>query len=220
MSNDWAGPVAVYMLGGLRTTLLLCAITVVGSTLLGIVLGTLSVIRWRPLELLLRAHVEFWRGLPTIVSLFFIFFALPTIHVYVNAFAAAAVGLILWASANIAEIVHGAIASIARDQFTAGSALGLNWLSVMRLIILPQALRRMIPPLVGMLVNLIQTTTLAAVIGVLDVLEAGKQSVERLTLQTGNPHAIEVYAAILVVFFAICFPLSQYASFLEKRLVV
>lgn len=208
------------MLGGLRTTIVLCVITVVASTLAGIVLGTLSVIRWRPLELALRAHVEFWRGLPTIVSLFFIFFALPTVHVYVNAFVAAAIGLTLWASANISEIVRGAISSIARDQFSAGAALGLNWLSVMRLIILPQALRRMIPPLVGMLVNLIQTTTLAAVIGVLDVLEAGKQSVERLTLQTGNPHAIEIYAAILVVFFAICFPLSQYASFLEKRLVV
>jgi polar amino acid transport system permease protein len=220
VNGDWAGPVALYMLGGLRTTIALCLITVVASTLAGIVLGTLSVIRWRPLELVLRAHVEFWRGLPTIVSLFFIFFALPTIHVYVNAFVAAAIGLTLWASANISEIVRGAISSIARDQFTAGAALGLSWLSVMRLIILPQALRRMIPPLVGMLVNLIQTTTLAAVIGVLDVLEAGKQSVERLTLQTGNPHAIEVYAAILVVFFAICFPISQYASFLEKRLVV
>ena len=208
------------MLGGLRTTLALCAITVVGSTLAGIVLGTMSAIRWRPFEIVLRAHIEFWRGLPTVVSLFFIFFALPTIHVYVNAFVAAAIGLILWASANIAEIVRGAIASISRDQFTAGAALGLNWVSVMRLIILPQAMRRMIPPLVGMLVNLIQTTTLAAVIGVLDVLEAGKQSVERLTLQTGNPHAIEVYAAILVVFFAICFPISQFANSLEKRLVV
>ncbi|HTX03451.1 MAG TPA: amino acid ABC transporter permease [Candidatus Acidoferrales bacterium] len=220
MNADWVGPVAVYMLGGLKTTIALCAITVVASTLVGIVLGTLSVIRWLPLELALRAYIEFWRGLPTIVSLFFIFFALPTVHVYVNAFAAAAVGLTLWASANIAEIVRGAIGSIPRDQFTAGAALGLGWLSVMQLIILPQALRRMIPPLVGMLVNLIQTTTLAAVIGVLDVLEAGKQSVERLTLQTGNPHALEVYAAILVIFFAMCFPLSQYANSLEKRLVV
>ena len=220
MSGSWIAPVAAYMAVGLKATLLLCGITVVASTAIGILLGALSVVRWTPFRLALRAHIEFWRGLPTIVSLFFIFFALPTVHLYFSAFVAAAIGLTLWASANVAEIVRGAIASIPRDQFTAGTALGLGAVQVMALVILPQALRRMLPPLVGMLVNLIQTTTLAAVIGVLDVLEAGKRSVERLTLQTGNPHAVEVYAAILIVFFLLCFPLSQYATSLEKRLVV
>lgn len=220
MSGSWILPVAAYMAEGLRVTLLLCCITVVASTLIGVVLGALSVVRWAPFALALRAHIEFWRGLPTIVSLFFIFFALPTLHLYFSAFAAAAIGLTLWASANVAEIVRGAIGSIPRDQFSAGAALGLSAIQVMTFIILPQALRRMLPPLVGMLVNLIQTTTLAAVIGVLDVLEAGKRSVERLTLQTGNPHAAEIYAAVLILFFLMCFPLSQYASTLEKRLVV
>ena len=217
---SWAGPVAGYMWLGLQTTIALCAITVVASIAIGVALGTLSTIRVLPLQAAIRGYVELWRGLPTVVSLFFIFFALPTLHLYFNAFTAAAVALTLWASANVAEIVRGAIGSIPRDQFTAGSALGLGWLDVMRLIVLPQAFRRMLPPLVGMMANLIQTTTLAAVIGVLDILEAGKRSVERLTLQTGNTHAAEIYAAILVVFFLLCFPISQYAATLEKRLVV
>lgn len=218
--SGWAGPVAHYMGVGLVTTVELCAITVVASVAIGILFGTLSTIRFVPLQAAIRAYVELWRGLPTIVSLFFIFFALPTLHLYLSAFAAAAIGLTLWASANVAEIVRGAIASIPRDQFIAGAALGLGWPKVMTLIVLPQAFRRMLPPLVGMVVNLIQTTTLAAVIGVLDVLEAGKRSVERLTLQTGNPHSPEIYAAVLIVFFLLCFPLSQYAAALEKRLVI
>lgn len=205
---------------GLAATIELCAITIVASVAIGVLLGALSTMRFLPLQAAIRAYVEVWRGLPTIVSLFFIFFALPTLHLYLSAFAAAAIGLTLWASANVAEIVRGAIGSIPKDQFIAAEALGLGWVKIMTLIVLPQALRRMLPPLVGMMVNLIQTTTLAAVIGVLDVLEAGKRSVERLTLETGNPHAAEVYAAVLVVFFLLCFPLSQYAGALEKRLVV
>jgi polar amino acid transport system permease protein len=85
-------------------------------------------------------------------------------------------------------------------------------------VILPQALRRLLPPFVSLLVNIIQNTTIAQVIGAAELLEAGERSVERLTFTTLEPHALEIYGAVAVVFFLISFPLTRLAAFLEKRL--
>ena len=86
-------------------------------------------------------------------------------------------------------------------------------------MILPQALRRLLPPLVSLQVNVIQNTTIAAVIGVAEVLEAGNRSVERLTFSTAESHAFEIFAGVMVVFFVISFPLTRLSAYLERRLV-
>jgi polar amino acid transport system permease protein len=96
-----------------------------------------------------RAYVEVWRGLPIIITLFFIFFVLPLIGLEVDTFVAAAVGLTLWGSANVAEVVRGAVQSVPRGQSEAAAALGFPWPRRMRFVILPQATRRALPPLVG-----------------------------------------------------------------------
>ena len=90
-------------------------------------------------------------------------------------------------------------------------------------MILPQALRRLLPPLVSLLVNIIQNTTLAQVIGGLELLEAGERPIERLTavppIGLGEIHAFEIYAAVAVLFFIISFPLTRLAAYLERRLI-
>ncbi len=218
---DWVTPVAEYIFReGLRETLRLAAIAVVASTALGILLGTLLTIRSRPLRAVIRVYIEVWRGLPIIVTIFLLYFALPgLIDIRLDAFAAGAIGLTLWGSAQVAEATRGAVESIPKDQHEAAAALGFGWLGRHRYVILPQALRRLLPPLVGLQVNVIQNTTIAAVIGVAEVLEAGNRSVERLTFSTAESHAFEIFAFVMVIFFVISFPLTRLSAYLERRLV-
>ncbi len=217
---DWVQPVAQYMLEtGLRETAKLAVVSVLGSAIVGVLLGTLLTVRWLPLRAVIRLYIEVWRGLPLIVTIFVIFFALPSVGVRFSPFAAATIGLALWGSAQIAEATRGAVQSIPREQHEAASALGFGWIGRHRFVVLPQALRRLLPPLVSLLVNVVQNTTLAAVIGVAEVLETGNRSVERLTLATGDPHAFEIFGGVMVLFFVISFPLTRLSAYLERRLV-
>jgi polar amino acid transport system permease protein len=224
---DWSGPVADYMVHeGLAATLRIAAYAVVGSTLIGILLGTLLTIRFRPLQALLRLYVEVWRGLPILVTIFIVYFALPTtplIHHRFGAITGASIGLILWGSAQVAEATRGAVQSIPREQHEAAAALGFGWVGRHVFVILPQAFRRLLPPVVSLLVGIIQNTTLASVIGATELLDTGKQQVERITSPPpagiGEIHAIEIYGAVMVVFFLICFPLTRLAAYLERKLV-
>jgi polar amino acid transport system permease protein len=222
---DWVEPVARYMLEeGLVGTLRIAAISLAGALVVGILLGTLMTLEFRPLRALIRLYVEVWRGLPILVTVFIIFFALPSLSstLEFEALTAAAIGLTLWGSAQVAEATRGAVASIPREQHEAAAALGFGWVARHVYVILPQALRRLLPPVVGLLVNIIQNTTIAQVIGANELLESGERSVERLTapppIGPGEVHAFEIYGAVMVVFFAISFPLTRLSAYLEKRL--
>jgi polar amino acid transport system permease protein len=232
---DWAEPTARYMLEtGIVFTLKIAAIALVGSTIIGIVLGTLITIQFRPLRWLIRLYIEVWRGLPILITIFVIFFALPALGIRVEllgvrfdgqfaAWVAATIGLILWGSAQVAEATRGAVQSIPREQHEAAAALGFGWAGRHAYVILPQAFRRLLPPLVGLLVNIIQNTTIAQVIGAPELLESSERQVERLAapppIGDGQIHSFEIYAAVMVVFFCISFPLTRLAAYLERRLV-
>ncbi len=217
---DWVGPVAEYVLEvGLKETLKLAVVSVLASTVIGIALGTLLTIRWLPVRAPIRLYIEVWRGLPIVVTILFIYFSLPTFELRFSAYTAAAIGLSLWGSAQVAEATRGAVQSIPREQHEAAAALGFGWVGRHVFVILPQALRRLLPPLVGLLVNVIQNTTVAFVIGVAETLQASQRQVERLTLETGDPHAFQIFAAVMVLFFLISFPLTRLARYLERRLV-
>ena len=217
---DWTEPVARYIIEqGLVNTLKLSAIALVGSALIGITLGTLLTIRFLPMRALIRLYIEVWRGLPILVTIFIIFFALPAISdsLRFDALTAGAIGLILWGSAQVAEATRGAVGSIPREQHEAASALGFGWVGRHAFVILPQALRRLLPPMVGLLVYIIQNTTIVQVIGAPELLEAAERQVERLTFE-GEERAIEIYGAIMLIFFVISFPLTRLAAYLERRL--
>jgi His/Glu/Gln/Arg/opine family amino acid ABC transporter permease subunit len=223
---DWSGEVARYMLEeGLRNTLKIAAIALVGSTLVGITLGTLLTINFLPLRAVIRLYVEIWRGLPILVTIFIMFFALPAVSLSLrfDALTAGAIALILWGSAQVAETTRGAVQSIPREQHEAAAALGFGWVGRHAFVIMPQALRRLLPPLVGLLVNIIQNTTIVQVIGASELLETAKRQVERLTAPppagVGEIHSFEIYGAIMVIFFCISFPLTRLAAYLERRLV-
>jgi polar amino acid transport system permease protein len=221
---DWVGPVADYMAHeGLKNTARIAVFAVLGSTLVGIVLGTLMTIRFLPLRTLIRGYIELWRGLPILVTVFLVYYALPTAPVIQHRFGAvtgAAIGLALWGSAQVAEATRGAVQSIPREQHEAAAALGFGWVGRHVSVVLPQALRRLLPPLVSLLANVIQNTTIASIIGVTEVLSTGQRSIERLQFEPGaNSHAFAIYAAIMAAFFCISFPLTRLAIFLERRLL-
>lgn len=221
---DWVDPVAHYMLHeGLKNTLRIAVFALAGSAVIGVVLGTLMTIRFPPLRAVLRLYVEVWRGLPIIVTLFVVYYAFPTtpyVHHRFGPFTAAAIGLTLWGSAQVAEATRGAVQSVPREQHEASAALGFGWIGRHRSVILPQALRRLLPPFVSLMANIIQNTTIASLIGVTELLATGQRSIERLQFEGGaNSHAFAIYTAELAAFFCISFPLTRLAIFLERRLV-
>jgi polar amino acid transport system permease protein len=221
---DWFRPVAEYMLReGLPETLRLAAIAVTASLVVGVLLGTLMTIKFRPLQWLIRLYIETWRGLPILVTVLFIYwlpdYSVGPFHIQLNAYMSAALALSLWGSAQVAEATRGAVQSIPKEQHEAAAALGFGWVGRHSFVIVPQALRRLLPPMVSLLVNIIQNTTIAFVIGVNEFLQSGNRQFENLTTQTGNGHPFTIFGFVLVVFFAISFPLTLLARYLERRLV-
>jgi len=235
----WAEPVADYILHtGVKNTLIIAGTSVFLSLVVGVLLGTLLTIKFLPIRAAIRSYIEIWRGLPIIVTIFILFFGLPTLadELHIEALRlseikAAILGLSLWGSAQIAEATRGAVQSIPREQHEASAALGFGWVGRHVNVILPQALRRLLPPLVSLSVNVIQNSTLAQILGVPEILETAERSTERLSIPTVDPvtlevegggdnHAFEIYGAVFVLFFLISFPLTRLAAFLERRLVV
>ena len=225
---DWVEPVARYMLEtGLPGTLRAAGTSLVASTLIGVTLGTLLTIRFLPTRSLIRLYIEVWRGLPIIVTLFVIYFGAPQIHdvLEFDPLTAGIITLTLWGSAQIAEATRGAVQSIPTEQHEASAALGFGWLGRHAYVILPQALRRLLPPLVSLLVGIVLNTTLIQVIGGTELLESAEQSVARLSqpeppeFTPGEIRAFEIYGGVMVLFFLMSFPLTRLAGYLERRLV-
>jgi polar amino acid transport system permease protein len=221
---DWFRDVAEYMLReGLPETLRLSVISVTASLVLGVLLGTLITLRFRPTQWLIRFYIEVWRGLPILVTVLFIYwlpeYTIAGKDIQLNAYMSAAVALSLWGSAQVAEATRGALQSIPKEQHEAASALGFGWVGRETFVIFPQALRRLLPPMISLVVNIIQNTTIAFVIGVNEFLQSGNRQFENLTTQTGDGHPFAIFSFVLVVFFVISFPLTRLAAYLEKRLV-
>ena len=222
---DWVEPVARYvLLEGLPGTLRVSAAAVVGSALIGIVFGTLMTVNFLPLRSLIRLYIEVFRGLPLLVTVFVIYLGLPSVspQLEFDPLTATSIALVLWGSAQVAEATRGAVQSIPKEQHEASAALGFGWVGRHRFVILPQALRRLLPPFVSLLVNIIQNSTLAQVIGGLEILEAGERQSERLTAippaGLGEIHAFEIFGGVAVLFFLISFTLTRLAAYFEKRL--
>lgn len=220
-TSDWFTPALHQIAAGAWFTLLLAVASVVISVFVGIVFGLLLCLpdgRWTTLaRWLLTVYLQLFRGLPTIVTLFIVFFVAPSLGLDLDPFWAGVVGLSLWGSANVMAVVSGAVQSIPKGQSEAAQALGFGWVAVMRWVLMPQATKRMLPPVVNLLVDLIQATTLASLIGVVEILQKSRQVVEFYQLSAGSAHAAPIFGGVLLVFFIICYPLTLLAGRVERR---
>jgi polar amino acid transport system permease protein len=220
MLPEWVSPVALQMARSLLVTAQIAAAAIVASWTFGLVLGLLATLHVRALRLVIGIYIEAWRGLPVIVTLFFLFFGLPALGIRLTPILATELAITLWGSANLAVLVRGAVESIPRGQYEGAAAVGFSWPLRMRHIILPQAMRRLVPPSLNVVVVMIQLTTIATLLGVHDLLGVSRQSIERLTLTTGTTHAIPILGAVLLIFGCVSNALNALSHRLERRLRV
>jgi len=167
--------------------------------------------RW--LSLPAGAWVELFRGLPLLLLILFIFLGLPAAGVTVSTFWALVAGLTLYNSAVIGEIFRAGILSLPKGQTEAAYSIGLRRGQTLRLILIPQAVRRMLPALISQLVTLLKDTSLGFVIAYAELLRNGRNAVEFL----GGPYSIPIYTAIAVIYIAVNASLSFLARWLDRR---
>ncbi|MCX7340857.1 MAG: amino acid ABC transporter permease [Hyphomicrobiales bacterium] len=203
-----------YLMLAARWTLLLAAIAFVGGSIAGLLLTLLRVQPFAPLRWVASAWILIVQGTPLLAWLFVFYFGLALIGFPISTWLAVIAAYSLYASAYLAEIWRGALQSIPRQQWEAGSALALGFLEQLQHVIIPQAIRIAIPPTVGFLVQLIKNTSLAAVIGFVELTREGQLT----NASTFKPFT--VFIVVAAIYFAICFPLTQLSRNLEGRLHV
>ena len=201
-------------LGGLSFSILMALIAIGVSFWIGLAmgLGRLSTIRFIRIPSIL--YIEIIRGTPLLMVIFWIYFFLPIfIKTYLNVFWSATIALTLFTGAYLAEIVRGGIQNIPRGQFEAAKSTGLNYWQTMRHIVLPQALKQMIPAIVGQFIAIFKDTSLAFVIGVLELTFVAQMINNRLMV-----YPLEIYTSVAVLYFICCYSMSLIARRLERRL--
>ncbi len=201
------------LLAGAVGTLRLFVICVLAGLSLGLLVGLGRYAKARLFHWPATAFVEFFRNTPVLVQILWFYFALPILLPFeISPLMAAALGISLNSAAFSAEIYRGGIQSIERGQWEGARALGMTHAQAMRRIVLPQALRRMLPPLTNRGIEIFKMTTLASAVAYVDLLQQGK------LLASLNFNPIETYSVIAVVFFLCLFPLVQATYALERRL--
>ena len=202
------------LLKGLAITLELSLGSLVLGSLGGIVLGAMRSSGWRALRVIALAYIETVRSIPFVILLFFVFFAVPlALDIDIPPYPAAIAALSVHASAYMGEVVRSGIESIPKGQWEAGASLGLPYYRIMRHIVLPQALRVMIPPTIGVYVSTIKESSLASIIGFVELLGQGMAIREANSLH----NTADVLVAVAFGYFVVCFSLSQVGRYLEHR---
>jgi polar amino acid transport system permease protein len=198
------------LLSGLRVTLLLGLASIVLGMAGGLGTALLRIYGPRPLKALAMAYIDVFRAIPLLVLLVLIYYALPFVGIRLSSFAAATAALSLVSCAYAAEIFRSGIEAIPPGQFEAARALGFHWWQMMRLIVLPQASRIVVPPMTGNCINVVKNTALASVVAMPDLL---KQATQAQAL-AANPTPL-IGAALIYVAFLL--PLVRLVAMLERR---
>ena len=205
------------LLKGLSVTLRVSLISVGLSILFGLVFGWIMTKKSPVIKILSKIYLEFMRLMPQLVLLFIVYFGMArALGVHISGFNAAIIVFTMWGMAEMGDLVRGAISSIPKHQYEAAASIGLTRLQVMGYVVLPQALRRLIPQAMNLVTRMIKTTSLIALIGVVEVIKTGQQIVEAVRLEFASA-ALWIYLVILILYFLVCYPLSKWAGHLEKK---
>jgi polar amino acid transport system permease protein len=201
-------------LGGLALTLTLALLGLLLALPLGLVLGLGRISPWRGVRLPVTGLVFVVRGTPLLMVVFWAYFFLPSVTgVKTDQFATMLIALVVFDAAYLAEIVRAGIQGLPKGQFEAARSLGLSYLGAMRLVVLPQALRHMLPSLVNQFVSTIKETSLGYIIGLAEVSFIATQiNTLVFTLPT------QIYLTLGLTYFFLCFGLSRLAYWLERHL--
>lgn len=199
---------------GLWMTAAVSGLSLVIGTGAGFVLGILRTGRIRIVRMVIGAWVDIIRGTPFLVQVFIAFFILPEAGIQLEAFPAAVIALGNMAACFICEIVAGGIQSIPKGQWEAAASSGLSPFQQLRYVVLPQAMRTILPPLVGQFVLVVKDSSIVSAIGVTDVTRVGWLTVQRI------PEGIMVFGLVGLMYFIICYPMIRLSNQLERRMTV
>jgi polar amino acid transport system permease protein len=203
-----------FFLKGLWMTVAVSALGLTLASILGFILGTVRTSNKKLLTWPIGAYVFVIRGTPFVVQIFIIFFILPEWGIQLDAFPAAVLALTILGTAFICEIVAGGIKAVDKGQWEAGTASGLSVFQQLRFVIVPQAMRTILPPLVGQYVLLIKDSSVVSVIGVVELTRVGWMTVVRV------PEGLMVFSLVGILYFAISYPLIRVSNSLERRMAV
>jgi len=200
---------------GMKVTLLLTFLALVGGLVLGTVLALIRVAKIPILAWVAAAYVNFFRSLPLILVIFWLYFLVPLILGHsVGSFYSVLVAFVLFEAAYYSEIVRAGISSVGSGQISAARAIGLTYPQTMRYVVLPQAFRAMVPVLLTQAIILFQDTSLVYVVGLKDFLVSAELIANR------DQRLIEMFIFVAIVYFVICFSGSLLTRHLQKKLKI
>jgi polar amino acid transport system permease protein len=202
---------------GLLVTSRIAFISIIIGTVLGILLGLSRTTKLKFVLFINRLYLELFRIIPILVWLYVFYFGVTTaLHVDLSGEAVSIIVFSLWGAAEMGDIVRGALQSLPKHQIESGKAVGLNNFDLYRYILIPQAVRRMLPGTINLATRMIKTTSLVVLIGVIDVVKVGQIIIEtsRFVLPTAS---FWIYGLIFILYFVICYPLSKISKKLETK---
>ena len=204
----------IYIIMAVRWTLLLSLVAFLGGALGGVLVALARTGEYKWLRVASAGYIKVFQGTPLLMQLFLAFFVPGLFGWSVDPWMAAALGLSLHASAFLGEIWRGALEVVPRGQWEAATSLGLRYWPKMVLVLAPQAVRIAIPPTIGFLVQLIKGTSLASIIGFVELTRAA-QIINNATFRP-----FTIFALVALMYYVICRPLSAYSKRMEQKLLV
>src|SRR5713101_5018450 len=219
----WTGESGAWLLSGLITTLELSALAWLLAVVLGVVSGAFRTVRFRPLRAVATCYVEFFRNVPLLVWMFFWYFGVPPLlpeglrdwlFDHGAEFWAGMFALGVYHGARFSEVIRSGIQAIPRTQFEAAQAMGFSTWQAYRLVILPVALRLIVPPATSESLNLLKNSSVALTISVAELTFQTRQ------IETYTARAIEALTAGTVIYLALCLSLASVMSWIERRTAI
>ena len=207
----------IRILGGLWVALRISLLAVLISIPLGIVLGILMTSRNKIIKVILRIYLEIIRIMPQLVLLFLFYFETTRAFGWdLSGETASIIVYTLWGTAEMSDLVRGALISIPQHQYESAEALGLDKRQTFIYVIIPQTIRRLLPLSINLITRMIKTTSLVLMVGVVEVLKVGQQIIEANRMSSPNA-AFGIYLVIFLLYFVACWPISMLARYLEKK---
>lgn len=202
---------------GLLVTAGIAFISIIIGSLLGIGMGLLRTSKSKVIGFICRLYLEAFRIIPILVWLFIVYFGVTSaLDIHLDGKIVAVIVFSLWGAAEMGDIVRGALESLPKHQIESGKAIGLNFWGLYRYILIPQAIRRMLPGAINLSTRMVKTTSLVVMIGVIDVVKVGQQIIERSVLKVPTA-SFWIYGLIFILYFVICYPLSKLSKKLETK---
>lgn len=205
------------LLQGLWVAVKISLVSIVISLPLGVVVGYLMTLKNKVVRAIFRVYLEIVRIMPQLVLLFIVYFGTTRVLGWdLSGEAASIIVFVFWGTAEMGDLVRGALISIPKHQYESSQALGLSKFQTNVYVIIPQTIRRLVPLSINLITRMIKTTSLVLMIGVVEMLKVAQQIIEANRMVSPNA-AFGVFLVVFILYFLVCWPISMLAGKLEKR---